>query len=41
MNFTRLLGRYMVETATETAAEALARLQGAQGDRAEWERVTR
>jgi hypothetical protein len=38
VSFTRLLGRYMLETATETAGEALARLQATQGDAAEWER---
>jgi hypothetical protein len=36
VSFTRLLGRYMVETATETAGEALARLQASQGDPEEW-----
>jgi hypothetical protein len=41
VSFTRLLGRYMLETATETAGEALARLQAAQGDAAEWQHVTK
>jgi hypothetical protein len=32
VSFTRLLGRYMLETATETAGEALERLQTRSGE---------